>query len=64
MRGKRTVLDVAVLDLLQHLGPDGCVHLLVLVDELGLQLDDLRDPAAWITGIGVLRRSPAGWASG
>jgi hypothetical protein len=48
--GKRqhTILDVAVLDLLQHLGPHSGMRLLVLVDELGLQLHDLGEPPAWI----------------
>lgn len=42
---KPTIDDVASLDLPQHLGPDGRVHLLVFVVVLGLQLDDL--PASW-----------------
>lgn len=41
-----TVLDIAGLDLLCHLGPDGGVALLVLGDALGLQLDDLLEAAA------------------
>lgn len=46
--GPLTVLDIAVLDLLQHLGPDRRVGLLVLVDELGFQLHDLREPPAGV----------------
>ena len=41
-----TVLDVADLDLLQDLGPDGGVDLLVAVDELGFETHDLGDAAA------------------
>ena len=41
-----TILDIADLDLLKDLGPDGGVDLLVAVDELGLEADDLGDAAA------------------
>jgi len=48
-----TLPDVAVLDLLLHLGPHGRVNLAVRLDVLGLEPDDLReattrvaDPAA------------------
>ena len=44
--GLLTVLDIADLDLLQDLGPDGGVDLLVAVDELGLEAHDLGDAAA------------------
>lgn len=47
---KRTVLDIALANLLGHLGPDGGMHLLVLGRALGLELDDLREPAAGVRG--------------
>jgi hypothetical protein len=50
----RTVLDITILDLLQDLGPDCSVDLLVLVDKLGLQLDQLREAATWISDFGGL----------
>lgn len=53
-QGRRTVLNVAVLDLLQHLGPHRGVNLLVLGYEFGLQLDDLGEPTAEIPGSRVL----------
>ena len=43
---KLTVPNIARLDLLQHLGPDGSVNLLVLSNELGLELHDLGNTAA------------------
>lgn len=45
----RTVLDVASLDLLQDFGPDSSVDLLILVDKLGLQLNDLGETSARMT---------------
>lgn len=50
---KRTVDNVALLDLLEHLGPDGGVALLVLGEALGPELDDLRDALARVA---LLRR--------
>jgi hypothetical protein len=41
----RTVRDVAVFDLLQHLGPHGGVALLVCVDAFGAQVQPLADAA-------------------
>lgn len=38
---KLTIFNVAILDLLQHLWPHACVHLLVHLDILVLELDDL-----------------------
>lgn len=40
---QRTVHNIAGLDLLRDLGPDGRVNLLVLAVKLGLKLDDLGD---------------------
>lgn len=45
LRGRRTVLDIAVLYLLQHLGPHGGVALLVRVDALCAQVQPLADAA-------------------
>ena len=55
---KPTVDNVASLDLPQHLGPDGRVHLLVLVVVLGLQLHDL--PASRDRVSQLVSQSPAG----
>ena len=52
-----TILDVAILDLLQHLGPYRGVHLLVLGHVLGLELDDLCEAAARVA---ASRLGPAG----
>lgn len=43
-----TVLNVAVLDLLQNLWPHVRVALLVLLLEFGLQLDNLREPSTLV----------------
>lgn len=52
-----TILNVAVLDLLQDLGPHRGMDLLVLFHMLGLQLDDLSKPAAGKAGSRVQPRS-------
>jgi hypothetical protein len=43
----RTVSDIALLDLLQDLGPYVRVAFFVGFDGGGLQMDDLRDAADW-----------------
>lgn len=51
----RTLPDVAVLDLLQHLWPHRGVHLLVLLVILGLELDNLGEPPARVANPGLGR---------
>lgn len=52
---ERTLADIAVLDLLQHLGPHSGVDVLVLVVVLGLELDDLSEPSARVANPGLSR---------
>ena len=52
-----TVLNVAILDLLEDFGPNRSVHILVLVDKLRLELYDLRDATTGDGGV-PRRRSP------
>ena len=52
---KLTILNIAVLDLLQHLGPYLRMALLVLLHTFGFQLDDLRDAASLVL-LSVRRR--------
>lgn len=61
MKGKLTIPNIARLDLLQHLGPNSGVHLLIPRHEFGLELNDLRDPATR-DGLaeGLLSRPPRG----
>lgn len=51
----RTLSDIAVLDLLQHLGPHGGVDLLVLVVILGPEFDNLGEPPARVANPGLGR---------
>lgn len=59
--GPRTVSDVADPDLLEHLGPDGGVNFLILVDALGLELDYLGYAAPRVGSPRVVdgRRAPS-----
>lgn len=59
--GRRTVGDVALLDLVQYLRPDGGVAFPVLVQVLGLELDDLGEAPA---GVEVRRRGLCGLRHG
>jgi hypothetical protein len=44
----RTVHNVAIANLSQNFRPHCSMDLLVLIDELRLQLDDLRKAPAWV----------------
>jgi len=53
--GKCTILNVAIFDLLEHLGPNSSVNFLIFADKLWLQSNNLRKAAAWVlemTGAG------------
>jgi hypothetical protein len=58
-KGKpHTIDNIALLDLLEHLGPDGGMALLVLGKILGPELDNLLDALAGVSLLGrVLGRS-------
>lgn len=60
--GALTVPDVTVPDLLQHLRPYRSVDRLVLVHNLGLELDDLCKASGWISGSRITRYCPC-WGS-
>ena len=47
---RRTVADVAVFNLLEHLGPDGGVAFFVFVDAFRAQVEPLADAAGALVG--------------
>lgn len=43
-----TVIDIAILDLLEDFRPDGCVYFFVFLDEFWLELYDLPESATGV----------------